>query len=255
MSAWRRILVAVDASPLSMAAMEAAAALAGRLGAEVEAVFVEDVNLRRLVAHPHVHSFSLSAVGSRVHDDALLEKALELQSLAARRALERAAAVAEIRAIFTLRRGMVAAELLAAAESADLVCLGWSGRARPVRRLGSIARALMQSAPRPVMALRRPGFERVVALWDGSEPARRALAVAAVLAARDGGEVGIIAPSAALLPEAQAFLAEWGVGAHLSRIGRAPAVVETLAPDSLLVAAAESGVAPEQAPCSVVMAR
>lgn len=255
MTAWRRILVAVDASPLSLAAVEAAAALAGRLGAEVEAVFVEDVNLRRLVAHPYVHTFSLSAVGARGHDDALLAKALELQSLAARRALERAAAAAAVRASFTLRHGLVAAELLAAAETADLVCLGWSGRAQPARRLGSIARTLMESLPRPVMALRRPVLDRVVALWDGSDSARRALAVAAMLAARDGGDVGIVAPTASMLPEAREILARHGVGAHLSRVGRAPAVLDILAPECVLVAAAGAGVDPDRAPCSVVMVR
>ena len=48
----RRILVALDASAHSHAALAAAVALAARLHAEIEGLFVEDINLLRLAELP-----------------------------------------------------------------------------------------------------------------------------------------------------------------------------------------------------------
>lgn len=49
----RRILVALDTSPSSQAALEAAVALAERLNAEVCGLFVEDVDLLRVAESPY----------------------------------------------------------------------------------------------------------------------------------------------------------------------------------------------------------
>ena len=48
----RRILVAIDASAASLDALAAATALASRLGAALEGLFVEDEDLLRLAALP-----------------------------------------------------------------------------------------------------------------------------------------------------------------------------------------------------------
>ena len=48
----RRILVALDASRHSLAALEAAAELAARLKAELVGLFVEDIDLLRLAGLP-----------------------------------------------------------------------------------------------------------------------------------------------------------------------------------------------------------
>ena len=47
----RRILVALDASPASLSAMQNAVELAARLGAELIGLFVEDINLLRAGGH------------------------------------------------------------------------------------------------------------------------------------------------------------------------------------------------------------
>ena len=54
-----RILVALDASPRSLAALSTAGALAAELDAELSGLFVEDINLQRLLALPFAREFCL----------------------------------------------------------------------------------------------------------------------------------------------------------------------------------------------------
>ncbi len=51
-TAIQRILLALDASPQSVAALDTATELAGRLGAELTGLFVEDTDLLRMAALP-----------------------------------------------------------------------------------------------------------------------------------------------------------------------------------------------------------
>lgn len=256
----RRILVAVDASPLSATAAEAACALAGRLGARLDALFVEDINVVRLVAHPFVHTISFAAARRQSADDTLIGKALELQVVAARRALEAALAAAGGHGAFSVRRGRVEAELLAAAQDADLVCLGWSGRADPGARprLGSVARAVTEAATGPVLLLQKPATGPICLWWDGT---MRALRLAVDLAARDGAPVGLLIPAAdrdsaaRLATEATRAIASAGLTAQLRAIGRPSTLLAALPADAVLVLPAECGLALEDLPCSTVVAR
>ncbi len=258
----RRILVAVDASPLSLAALTLAAGLAGRLDAELEALFVEDINVVRLVAHPYVHTFSLVAARRQALDDVLIEKMLELQAVAVRRALDQAMAASMSRGSFAVRRGRVEAELVAAAAAADLICLGWSGRAEPGSRprLGSVARAVLRGAPRPVLVLRDPAAGPVLALWDGSAAAGRALAVALQLA-EDGGGIELLIPEsdparvAALAAAARGPAEAAGISLRLRASGRLSRCLAAAAADAVLVAAADSDLPVAELPCSVVVVR
>lgn len=256
----RRILVAVDASPLSLAAADLACRLSGQWGAPVEAVFVEDINVVRLVAHPFVHTISLAAARRQSADDTLIGKALELQGVAARRALEAALAAAGGHGGFSVRRGRVEAEVLAAGHACDLLCLGWSGRSDPGRRprLGSVARAVTQAAGVSVLLLQNPAAGPLCLWWDGSG---RALDMVAGLAPADGSAVQVVVPAQDRIDgtrrgiEAVAALQERGVLAVLRAVGRPATVLGGLPDNALLVLSAEAGVALEALPCSAVLVR
>lgn len=180
----QRILVALDASPHSLAALEAAAELAARLKAELLGLFVEDVTLLRLTELPFSQEIGLFSTTRRQLGSAQLERQFRAQAGRMRQRLARIAGREQIPWSFRVVRGVIASELLQAALEADLLILGRTGGSLTKRRrLGSTARAILTQAPHLTLILQhgtRLGLP-VVVVYDGSVAAQRALAVAAYL--------------------------------------------------------------------------
>ena len=190
-----RILVALDASAHSLAALEEAVALANRLKAEVMGLFVEDINLLRLATSPMARQIGLpSAIGEEI-DSAMIESGLRAQANQARDALEAAAGRAGVNWSFRTVRGRVAEEVIAAAGESDLLIVGWASRPLSLKvRLGSTALAIAARAPRSVLLLRHgASLARPVAVaFDGSTGAEKALAAAVDLSTHNSGELTVI---------------------------------------------------------------
>ena len=209
----RRILVALDASPHSQAALEAAAELAARFGAELQGLFVEDVNLLRLAELPFTREMGLFSPTRRRLDTQGVERQLRAQARRVHRALAVAAERAQVRWSFRVARGTIPTELLAAASEVDLIILGkagWSLARR--RRLGSTARTVAFQAPSLTLILEEGARlgRPVLAVYDGSASARRALIAAAVLAKEDeGGLVVILADGPDAVRQLQGEAADW----------------------------------------------
>ena len=185
----RRILVALDTSPHSHAALEAAANLAARLQAQLMGVYVEDMNLLRLAQLPFAHEIRYTSATLQKLDEVVVEKQLRSQASHARDALRQTAELHALEWSFRVLRGMVAAELLAAAAEADLLVLGRTSRqAGPHHVLGSTARSAVAQSQRSVL-LMDTGFDLdqpPCLLYDGSEAAQRALQIAAAIARANG---------------------------------------------------------------------
>lgn len=181
----RRILVAIDASAASLDALSAATALAARLGAALEGLFVEDEDLLRLAALPFTDLVRTPGGARERFDSATAEASLRAVAARAREALERAAARHGVACSFRVVRGRVSQQIVAAAGEADLVVLGASSHGRLARSsLGATAKAAATRAPSPVLLL-PPGARLeggIVALDDGSPSGARALAAARSLA-------------------------------------------------------------------------
>jgi nucleotide-binding universal stress UspA family protein len=222
----RRVLVALDASETSLAALEAAADLAGWFAADLQALFVEDQSWWDLAGHPAArHADAASGRETPATPQALLHEARVLVERARRAflaAVSRSGSHGEFRAV----RGAPARALVEAASACDVVCVGrvgWTASAR--RGLGSTARAMLAARAHAVLLLRRGesvGGPTVV-VYDGSESAHRGLAAALRLANVSGGPVVVlvVGPSerrAALGAQAEAEAVRAGLAVRVRQL-------------------------------------
>ncbi len=216
-----RILVALDTSPHSLAAMRAAVELASEWGADLVGLFVEDLDLLRLAQLPFAREVAEYSARVRRLGQEDVELQLRAQATRLRRELSRHAMRQGVRWRFRVARGVIPRELLAEAEEADLVILGKTGWSES-RRMGSTTRVVVTEARGRVLVLhseaRMVSALRVV--YDGSQAAQRALDSAAMLAAQSQRELSVLllveseADAAELRKQAAKMLAERGLSAR-----------------------------------------
>ncbi len=193
-----RILVALDASGPSLAALEAAAQLAAAHRAEIHGLFVEDRALLRLADAPLVREVGYASASRRAIGVGAMERSLRAVAAQARRALAAAAEASRLRWEFRVARGSVVSELLGAAATADLVVLGRVSRADTQRRrLGSTAREVLAAATGSVLLQRRPpqAGRPILLVYDASLACRRALALLPRLQRMTSAELVIVIPA------------------------------------------------------------
>lgn len=105
-----RIVVAIDSSSHAASALEAAATLAAALHAELEGIFVEDINLARLAELPVGREVQFLTGQARDFTSSALAAQNKAQEFSARRAIAAAASRARITHVFHVARGHVVAE-------------------------------------------------------------------------------------------------------------------------------------------------
>ena len=188
-----RVLVALDASPQSQAALRAAARVAAAMQAELQGLFVEDANLFHLCNSPFCREVGLRTAVVRQLESQTVERQLRVLAAEMRRSLARVASEAQVRWSFQVTRGTVEHELLAAAENSLLLSLGRTGWLAG-SRLGSTTRTLVQRTLRPLLILgNRDGLAHpLTVLYNGSASADRALALAVRLAQRNSHALNVL---------------------------------------------------------------
>ncbi len=136
--------------------------LAEALQAELAGLFVEEVDLLRLVALPIAREVSIATETVRVLDTASTVRLLQRRAAEVQQVLAREAAAANLPWSFTVTRGSLVDVALAAASGPDLVVFG------PPRT--ALQHTVGQRTPRP--------GGRVATLYDATEAGQRALAAA-----------------------------------------------------------------------------
>jgi nucleotide-binding universal stress UspA family protein len=196
----KRILVALDASVHSLAALEAAVELAARLSSELIGVYVEDADLLRMAELPFVREISPVSARSRRFNGQEAERQFRAQAVRIHRSLHREAKRTQVRWSFQIKRGSVASALLRAASEVDLIVLGKAGW--PVtteRRLGSTARVVLSRVPGLALIVQHGARLRspVAVVYDGSSLGRKALRVAESILPQGNGhlDVFLLSPS------------------------------------------------------------
>ena len=184
-----RILIAIDASPHSLTALETAADLAERLQVELHGVYIEDVNLLRLAELPFAREYRYSRADSQKLDSTQMTEQLRLQAALARRHFDDLAEKRKLSHSFQVMRGVIADELQKAARESDVLVMGRISRSLlQTTRLGSTAQTAVSHA-RQSLLLAHTGIDLnqpFLLIHDGSEAAERALALAMHLGGRNG---------------------------------------------------------------------
>jgi nucleotide-binding universal stress UspA family protein len=182
----RRILAALDASASSLSALQTAVDLAARFDAELQGLFVEDINLLRLAQLPFAREISFFSPHSRRIVPEEMELQLRAQASRIPDVLAKTADRLGVTWEFRIVRGDVGSEVLSAGAGADLVVMGKIGRSLPgMQRSGSTVRTLLLNRTGMTMILQtRVQLIRtpVIAMYDESESADKTLDIAVQLA-------------------------------------------------------------------------
>lgn len=181
----QRILVGLDASQYGTAVQEAAAHLAGLLKAELQGLFVEDLNLIRLAQLPFTQEIpTLTGLLTPLHAEKM-QQLMRRQATLLHYEFGQAASTRALDWQFQVVRGLVTQELLQAAQQADLLVLGrYSNRRALQKRIGSTALTAVQQASGSVLLV-TPGMDLekpVLLLVNSSQLAERAAQMAYALA-------------------------------------------------------------------------
>jgi nucleotide-binding universal stress UspA family protein len=161
-----RILVSLDNSRHSLAALQAAVELAQHYGAELKAIFVEDTTLLRLAEMPFCQEVGeYTAIVREISSDGL-SQGMVVQSRWVLRSFRNIINQTDLRAEIAIRRGNINETIATESQTCDLVIIGKTGTnplGRP--RLGSTAQALVKNHTKPLLLVEennRLGYPMIV---------------------------------------------------------------------------------------------
>jgi nucleotide-binding universal stress UspA family protein len=181
----QHIIVTLDASESGRSALQTAVRLAAILGAELDGVFVEDINLIRLSGLPFLREVRLWSLGEENISTQRMQRELRTMARHAEQMLEQAAREMGVPWSFQVWRGRAGAEALAQTFVADILSLG-GVTARASWRMWATTRS------RRRRSLDTPASINV--LFSGSERAKRALTTACNLAKDSGTSMTVLLP-------------------------------------------------------------
>ncbi len=173
----RRIAVTIDAFGLSTQALEQAVRLAKLMNAQLEGIFIEDIDLLQVAELPFLREVRTVSRSEDAINLVRIEQEFRALARRAERMLSQQAEQNDVSWSFRIWRGSIDADVLAADVEADVFAL---------TRLGA---ALSRSR-----AIATPSTT-VSVLFSGSEASRRALETAVSLAADPPKQLSVVIPA------------------------------------------------------------
>lgn len=227
----RRIAITLDALEVSPAALEQAVLLAERMGAQLEGIFIEDIDLIQIAGLPFVREFRSVSRSEDAISLNRMEQELRVLARRAERLLSEQASRHNVAWSFRIWRGSIDTELLAADVEADVFAL---------TRLGA-GLVRLPVLPRTSTA--------VTVLFSGTDASRRALEAAVSLATDPDKALNIILPAGdetgatEMKQEAESHLGRAAAAAHFVQLqdGTLANVLEILSDTRTAVLILERG--------------
>jgi K+-sensing histidine kinase KdpD len=181
----RHIVVTLDASESGRPVLETAVRLAAVLGAKLEGVFVEDINLVRLEGLPFLRELRTWSLAEEKISTQRMQRELRALARHAERMLEQAARERDIPWSFQIWRGHAGAASLTQAFGADILSQG---------RAGSLVSSRMRTRPRASARKYQDANASISVLFSHSEQAARAITTACMLAKDLAARLTVLLP-------------------------------------------------------------
>jgi len=238
----KRVLLATDGSSPAVAAERLAAWLAYKTEAVLEVLYVRDI---RLIRMPELMDWGAISVPVPVYHEEI-EKVLSARAEAVLERVRREAESGGVRVEPVVETGVPYQVIAEEARTADLVVVGRAGEAsgHEATGLGSTTERVIRTSPTPVIvaALEPRQPQRLLLAYDGSDPATRALHIAAELAAALGLSAVVLTvnddtlKAESLAAEAVSYLEDHGIRAEAqTAAGEADdRILEAQTPNDLL---------------------
>lgn len=193
-----RILVALDASKANQNVLQAGIALATRLNARLNALFIEDIDLLHMAELPVVREVVYGSFAGRSINVIGMDRSMQIQSARLRKLVETIARQHQIEITFDVLRGNVAKMLCDASRQTDLMVIGKNTQLMAKsQKVGNIAQLVLSSVNCNLVILQYGGnIERpVVVGFTGSEASQQALSLAVELAREDHNQLIVLLPA------------------------------------------------------------
>lgn len=182
---FREILVAVDPSSHSQAALEAAAYLAEKTEGKIHGLFVQEESWHKVSKLPSITTINELTGSTSALEEQYLSQQIEMLKRRLRRQVKTISRQKKIAHTWKAVEGCVEEEILQAAENADLITLGRRGSSFPQKKkIGSSTEKIIQDADKPVLILKK-GLKlrgNITAVYDASKTSHRSIRLALSLA-------------------------------------------------------------------------
>lgn len=190
----REILVAIDTSTHSHAALEAAVALAKTMEANIQGLFVEDELWNKITNLPSTRAVNALTGDVLPLENDTLEHQVAILRNRLRRKLEKMSSRNRVKYSWSSARGNVENKILEASKNADLITIGLKGQSARRKNLGSSAKMIIQKAEKPVLILKE-GLHlgtTLTAVYDASKESQKGIRLALKIAEKNKSSLKVL---------------------------------------------------------------